>query len=70
MTKATLVTGIGIDTRLPYLDHEWLEEVLSLPPEARVANRVQVDLIERFSPELLEVPFHKPLRRVDAQSRL
>ncbi len=47
--------GSFVETRVPYLDKEFLAEVFSIPLPSRVGDRAQADMLARLRPEFLHV---------------
>lgn len=61
LNKATLIVRASREVYFPYLDHQWIEALASIPISERITNRIQVDLIKRLYPELLDIPHAKNL---------
>lgn len=70
LNKASLIVRASREVFTPYIDHALVEAILSIPlrqrirPESRrdcVTSRIQVDLIKRLSPKLLDVPWEMTL---------
>ena len=57
LTKGPTVGQFGRYVHSPYLDHEWVESILSVPASSRVRSEIQKDMIRRMCPALLEIPF-------------
>jgi len=55
LNKATLIVRAVMEDYFPYLDHQWLEAVLAIPVSERVTKRIQIDLIKRLCPPLLNI---------------
>jgi asparagine synthetase B (glutamine-hydrolysing) len=56
LNKAIVIIRASREAYFPYLDHEFIETMISIPISERVNNRVRIDLIERLCPTLLDVP--------------
>jgi asparagine synthetase B (glutamine-hydrolysing) len=69
LNKATLLVRPGIEAYFPYLDHQWLEAILAVPVSERINNRIQIDLIRRFYPSLLAIPYEKTLMPLSASKK-
>jgi asparagine synthase (glutamine-hydrolysing) len=61
LNKAIMIVRAAREVYYPYLDHELLVALAQLPTAERVKNRIQIDMIRRFAPELLGVPYEKNL---------
>lgn len=66
LNKAILVVRAAREIYYPYFDHELIVALANIPMLERVTNRIQIDLIERFFPKLLDVPGTKTLLRMSA----
>jgi hypothetical protein len=66
LNKAILVTRMSEDVYYPYLDHQWVEAIAAIPVAERVTNRIQLDLIRRLYPTLLDIPYTKTLLPLSA----
>ncbi|MDT8436947.1 MAG: asparagine synthase-related protein [Gemmatimonadota bacterium] len=60
LNKGPLLAGPGIEVRLPFLDHDWVRAILSLPTSERLRNRIQLDLVHRLAPALRGQSFEHP----------
>lgn len=63
LNKAILIVRASNDVYLPYLDHQWLEAIAAIPISERVTNRIQIDLIKRLYPAIVDIPYtsnHNP----------
>jgi hypothetical protein len=56
-----MIGRAGGDIYCPYLDHEWIEAIAAIPISERLKNNIQIDLIERLYPKVLDVPYAKNL---------
>lgn len=61
LNKGPWITLANRDVTLPYLDYQWIEAVFSIPIEDRLTNRIQVDMLERLHPAVLEIPHEKTM---------
>lgn len=61
LNKAILVARTHEEVYLPFLDHEWVEAIAHVPIAERLKHRIQVDLIRRTNPKLLDVPYAKTM---------
>lgn len=61
LNKAILIVRPIMDVYLPYFDHQWIKAIVSIPISERITNRIQVDLIKRLCPEILDFPYAKNL---------
>jgi asparagine synthase (glutamine-hydrolysing) len=61
LNKAILIARANRDAYFPFLDHQWMEEVASIPISERLNNRIQIDLIKRLYPKILDIPYAKNL---------
>jgi asparagine synthase (glutamine-hydrolysing) len=66
LNKAILIARAVREIYYPYFDHELNVALAKMPVSERVTNRIQVDLIKRFFPKLLEVPSAKTLLPMSA----
>jgi len=57
LAKGPTMGRLGAETASPYLQPEWIEQSLSIPTPDRLGNRIQMDLIDRFSPRLNQIPY-------------
>jgi asparagine synthase (glutamine-hydrolysing) len=69
LNKATLIVRGVMEDYSPYLDHQWLEAVLAIPVSERVTKRIQVDLIKRLYPSLVDIAHEKNLVPLSASPR-
>jgi asparagine synthase (glutamine-hydrolysing) len=69
LNKATLIVRAVMEDYSPYLDHQWLEAVLAIPVSERVTKRIQVDLIKRLYPSLVDIAHEKNLIPLSASPR-
>jgi asparagine synthase (glutamine-hydrolysing) len=44
-----------VETRLPYLDNELIDELFAAPPELKLGEEIQADILRRHRPEFLNV---------------
>ncbi len=44
-----------VETRLPYLDNELIDELFAAPPELKLGDAIQAEILRRRRPELLDV---------------
>lgn len=44
-----------VETRLPYLDNELVDELFAAPPELKVGDTIQAEILRRHKPEFLNV---------------
>lgn len=44
-----------VETRLPYLDNELIDELFAAPPELKLGDTIQSEILSRRRPELLDV---------------
>jgi asparagine synthetase B (glutamine-hydrolysing) len=61
INKGIIVDRNAREVHMPYLDHDWIEAVAALPAQERLDQRIQVELIRRACPALLDVPYAKDL---------
>ncbi|WKZ18951.1 MAG: asparagine synthase-related protein [Candidatus Jettenia sp. CY-1] len=61
LNKGILTVRPSVDVYFPYLDHQWIEAVAAIPISERITNRIQIDLIRRLCPEILDFPYAKNL---------
>lgn len=61
LNKGVLTVRPSVDVYFPYFDHQWIEAVAAIPISERVTNRIQIDLIRRLCPEILDFPYAKNL---------
>ncbi len=61
LNKAILIVRAVREVYYPYFDHELILALASIPMRDRVTNKIQVDMIERFFPSLLDIPSAKTL---------
>ncbi|MBI4524923.1 MAG: hypothetical protein HY695_14060 [Deltaproteobacteria bacterium] len=47
--------GSLVETRLPYLDHELVELLMSAPPELKVSDKIQSHILDKRCPAFLDV---------------
>lgn len=66
LNKAILIARGAREVYYPYFDHELNIALAKMPVVERVTNRIQVDLIKRFFPKLLDVPAAKTLLPMSA----
>jgi hypothetical protein len=59
--KAPLIIRGAIESYHPYLDHQWFEAIFAVPVSERGTKRIQIGLIRRLYPALLDVPYEKNL---------
>jgi hypothetical protein len=57
--KGILPARTSVDIYFPYFDHQWIEAIAAIPIAYRVTNRIQIDIIRRLYPEILDVPYAK-----------
>jgi hypothetical protein len=43
------------ETRLPYLDNELIDELFAAPPDLKLGDRIQAEILRRHRPEFLKV---------------
>lgn len=58
--------GSVVETRLPYLDNELIDALLSLPPTWKIGDRLQAHILRRLRPAFLNVPNANTGTRVGA----
>jgi hypothetical protein len=56
LNKAIAIVRASSEVYLPYLDHQWIEALTTIPIAERVTSRIQIDLIKRLCPAILGVP--------------
>jgi hypothetical protein len=61
LNKAILIVRAAREIYYPYFDHDLIMALASIPVSERVTHRIQIDLIRRFFPQLLDVPSTKTL---------
>jgi asparagine synthetase B (glutamine-hydrolysing) len=61
LNKAIFIVRGVREVYFPFLDHEFMIALARIPKSDRVSIKIQVDLIRRFFPKLLEVPWAKTL---------
>lgn len=61
LNKAILIVRAAREAYFPYFDHDLIVALANIPMSERVTNRIQVDLIKRFFPKLLDIPSAKNL---------
>ena len=54
--KDTMIARHTSHVVLPFLDQEWVEAILAVPLNDRLANHIQVDMMRLMYPSLLRVP--------------
>ncbi|MCF6159198.1 MAG: asparagine synthase [wastewater metagenome] len=59
LNKGILPVRPGIDVYFPYFDHQWIEAVAAIPISERVTHKIQIDIIKKLYPEILDVPYAK-----------
>ncbi len=64
LNKANMIVRNVRENFFPYLDHEFISALAGLPIKERVTSRIQVDLIKRLSPKLLNVPLSKTMQPI------
>jgi asparagine synthase (glutamine-hydrolysing) len=69
LNKATLIVRAVMEDYFPYLDHQWLEAVLAIPVRERVTKRIQIDLIKRLCPSLVNIVREQDLVPLSASSQ-
>jgi asparagine synthase (glutamine-hydrolysing) len=67
LNKALLIVRACEEVYLPYLDNQWIEAIAAVPVAERVTNRIQIDLIRRLYPKLLDIPYTKTLLPLSAR---
>ena len=60
LAKGPTMGRLGAETASPYLQPAFVEQVLSIPTPDRLGNRIQMDLIDRFAPQLNRIPYASP----------
>ena len=66
LNKAILIVRACREAYFPYLDHELIEALAAVPFSERVTHRIQVDMIRRMYPALLDIPYEKNLMPLSA----
>jgi len=61
LNKAILIVRAVREVYYPYFDHDLIMALASIPMSERVTHQIQIDLIRRFFPQLLDVPSAKTL---------
>jgi len=61
LNKGSIVARASREVYTPYIDHELVEAIASIPIRERASYKVQIDLIRRLSPRLLDIPWEKNL---------
>lgn len=69
LNKAILITRASREVYYPYFDHDLIVALAGMPVAERVTHKIQVDLIKRFCPKLLDVPSAKSLMPLSASPR-
>lgn len=59
LNKGSLVALDSVEVMIPYIDHEWITAIMSVPLSERVKNTIQVDMIKRLCPDLTRFPTNK-----------
>lgn len=57
LNKALVIVRAKREAWCPYLDHEWVEAVASIPIQERVGGNLQLEIIRHLQPQLLQ-PIH------------
>ncbi len=47
--------GSQVETRLPYIDNELVDLLMAVPPELKIGETIQADILRRRRPEFLDV---------------
>jgi len=66
LNKAIMIVRAVREVYYPYLDHELLVALAHLPMAERVNNRIQLDMIKRLAPKILDIPYEKTLMPMSA----
>jgi len=69
LNKAILIIRNVREVYFPLLDHELLVTLAKIPPSVRLAKegrRIELDLMRRLCPKLLDIPYEKTLIRPSA----
>jgi asparagine synthetase B (glutamine-hydrolysing) len=66
LNKAILIIRSGVDVYFPFLDHQWIEAIASIPLSERIINQIQLDLIKRLCPEIADILYEKTLLPLSA----
>ncbi|MEM7132385.1 MAG: asparagine synthase-related protein [Chloroflexota bacterium] len=66
LNKGSLIALSNMEVMIPYIDHEWVEAIMSVPLAERVSNNIQLDMIKRLYPALLKLPYSKTMLPLDA----
>jgi asparagine synthase (glutamine-hydrolysing) len=66
LNKAIMIVRAAREVYYPYLDHELLVALSHLPTAERVKNRIQIDMMKRFAPNLLDIPYEKNMMPMSA----
>ena len=61
LNKALLIVRASREVYYPYFDHELIVALANIPISERATNSIQVDLIRRLFPKLLDIPSAKTL---------
>ncbi|MCP5098163.1 MAG: hypothetical protein GY943_21655, partial [Chloroflexi bacterium] len=61
LNKGSAIALAHMDISIPYIDHEWVEAMRSVPLADRVNYNIQIDLMKRLSPSLLKIPYQKTM---------
>jgi len=66
LNKAILVVRSAREVYYPYFDHELIIALAKIPMAERVTHTIQLDLLKRLGPQLLDVPTTKTLLPLSA----
>jgi hypothetical protein len=61
LNKGIIISRSSREVYLPYLDHEWVEAVAAIPIAERKRSKIQMDIIRRLRPKLLDIPWEKDM---------
>jgi asparagine synthase (glutamine-hydrolysing) len=52
-----MLTRHKIEVRFPFFDNDFFDFVFTIPPEMRVARRIEIEMLRAVRPELAEIPW-------------
>jgi asparagine synthetase B (glutamine-hydrolysing) len=71
LNKAILIVRNVREAYFPLIDHELIAVLAAIPPSNRIGvnkRQIELDLIRRLCPQLLDIPWEKSLIRLSASS--
>jgi len=70
LNKGAIITKLARDIHYPYLDHSYVQKVSTLKIEDRLKHNIniQIELIRRAFPSLLDIPYAKDLMPLSASA--